>query len=188
MAERRSRAEFEAAFLPHLAQAHGLARWLVRDPSDAEDLVQEAYLRAFRGYAAFRGGDGLAWLLAIVRNACMSHLRRAARTRGKVVPLRPAWPDRDADEAVEPADPAAPVEDMLERDAERARVRDALWRLPEPLREVIVLREFEDLPYARIAEVTGLPVGTVMSRLSRARARLRELLAAERSQGDAHEL
>lgn len=159
MDERRRR--FEAQALPHLDAAYNLARWLSRSPSDADDIVQDAMLRAFRAFDGFRGGDPKAWLLAIVRN-CWKSAGQAERRRGHTA--------LDEDLA---ADGAGPEE--LAVAASRARhVEAMLGLLPEEFREVLVLREMEDMSYRQIAEVTGAPIGTVMSRLARARALLRE--------------
>jgi RNA polymerase sigma factor (sigma-70 family) len=156
-------ARFKEVVLPHLDAAYGLARVLAREPDAAEDIVQEAMLRAFRGFDGFRGGDPRAWLLAIVRN-CFLTWAAARRSEG-------AAPDPD-DETVE--DPwgreAATPEALLERGDEIAAVRGVIAVLPGPFREALVLREMEDLSYREIAAVTGVPVGTVMSRLARARS------------------
>jgi RNA polymerase sigma-70 factor (ECF subfamily) len=161
---------FEQACLPHLAAAYNLARWLTHDDRDAEDVVQEAYLRALRFFDTFRGGDGRAWLLAIVRNACHDWLRRNR-------PLEESTPfDEDVHSA--PVDQDTPERTAL-RSADREMLRRALSALPAAWREVIVLRELEGLSYKEIAEVAGIPIGTVMSRLARARTRLQQSLAAE---------
>jgi RNA polymerase sigma-70 factor (ECF subfamily) len=154
------RAEFEATFLPHLPAAYNLARWLTRAGHDAEDAVQEAYLRAFRSFAGFRGGDGRAWFLAIVRNTCLTLLQRN----------RPPPTAVRFDEAVHgvPAD-AAPPEDV-------DTLRRAMEELPPEFREAVVLRELEGMSYKEVAAVTGVPIGTVMSRLSRGRNLLRQTL------------
>ena len=159
------RAAFEATFLPHLPAAYNLARWMTRDGHDAEDVVQEAYLRAFRSCGGFRGGDGRAWLLAIVRNTCLTWLDRN----------RPPKPTVPFDEARHgPAD--APAGTPPDGDALRA----ALDELPPEYREAVVLRELEGLSYKEVAAVTGVPIGTVMSRLSRGRGLLRQTLAGRR--------
>jgi RNA polymerase sigma factor (sigma-70 family) len=180
----RSKADFERLFLPHLDRAYALARWLLRHPADAEDLVQEAYLKAFKSFDSYAGGDSRAYLLAIVRNGCISHLRRSKAER-KVVALRPRGDDieDDTDSILTIADTAPLPDEHLEVSHERARVRAAIFELPEPFREVIVMRELDELSYSEIAAITGMPVGTVMSRLSRARARLRELLQDETAAG-----
>ncbi len=159
---------FEAVALAHLDAAYGLARALLRDEHDAQDAVQDAYVRALRHFGAYRGGDARAWLLAIVRNVCITRRRR--RVRGeRETPL---------DDAPELPAPGDDPEAALLRAAGVAEVRAALAQLGPESREVLVLRELEDRSYAEIAEVIGVPVGTVMSRLARARAQLRRLLAA----------
>jgi RNA polymerase sigma-70 factor, ECF subfamily len=160
-------AEFEEAVLPLLPSAYNLARWLTRNDHDAEDVVQEAFLRAYRFFPSFRGGDARALLLAIVRNACWTWLR-VNRSREVATALE------DADE---PVDAAVSVEEDLVRRADGERLRHALEELSAEFREVIVLREFEELSYREIAEVAGIPIGTVMSRLTRARRRLQAALA-----------
>lgn len=176
------RTEFERLFLPHLKAAYNLARWLTRHPADAEDMVQEAYLRAYRAFDRFGGEDGVAWILTIVRNTCLTSLKRESRWRN-VVRLDALDP-----QALQPhADQLDPLGDLLaKREAER--VRAAIARLSEDLREIIVLREFEELSYAQIALVVDVPVGTVMSRLSRARRQLKELLTEKADHGQAHKL
>jgi len=162
---------FERSVLPHLDAAYNLARWLVREPSDAEDVVQEAYLRAVAHFQGFRGGDAKAWLLRIVRNCAYDCLAR--RRSGTVVPLdtvlAPSGEIRGALEQVvgEPPDAA------VERHADRLRLNRIVAALPVEFREVLVLREVEELSYREIADVVGVPIGTVMSRLARARALLR---------------
>ncbi len=155
--------------LPHLDAAYNLARWLTHNDQDAEDVVQEAYLRALRFFESFRGGDGRPWLLAIVRNACYDWLRR----RG---PIDLATP---FDEEIHSSDasPQTPETELLRR-ADREAVRRALEGLPVAWREVLVLREFEGLSYKEIAGIAGVPIGTVMSRLARARARLEQQFAS----------
>jgi len=155
---------FERTLLPHMRAAYNLARWLTRTDQDAEDVVQEAYLRAVRFFGGFRGGDAKAWLLTIVRNASHSAWQRG-RGAGATVPL-----DEDTPEV---EDAALGPEDLLLQKASRQEVREALDALPVEFREVLVLRELEGLSYKEMAEVTQVPIGTVMSRLARARARLR---------------
>ena len=169
----RDARSFDALVLPHLHAGYNLARWLLRDDSSAEDVVQEASLRALRYFNALRGDDARAWFLGIVRNACFDHLGRGSHAHeltgiedGELEELQLAAGQVAADPAL-----------LLDRERERAGVNAALRALPPPLREVIVLRELEGLDYAEIAQVTGIPMGTVMSRLSRARARLRATLA-----------
>ena len=168
---------FETAALPHLPAAYNLARWLLRDGQAAEDAVQDAYLRAFRFFDDLRGDDARPWLLGIVRNACYDAMRHARQHGDELVfdELRDSDAEgiglagRDAD------DPAA----ARGRRALGRRVNAAIAALPPPFREVIVLRELEDMSYEDIARVAGIPAGTVMSRLSRARALLRDALRDE---------
>ncbi|MSO92927.1 MAG: sigma-70 family RNA polymerase sigma factor [Rhodospirillales bacterium] len=180
------RTEFERLFLPHLPAAYNLARWLTRHPADAEDMVQEAYLRAFRAFDRFSGDDGKAWILTIVRNACLTSLKRDSRWRN-VVRLDTVDP-LELHALVGQANPLGDPEKHLFAKRDGERVRAAIARLPEDLREIIVLREFEELSYAQIARVVDVPVGTVMSRLSRARAHLRELLTEKAEHGQTHKL
>jgi len=160
---------FAKLALPHLDAAYNLARWLLRDPVAAEDVVQEAMLRALTYFASFRGTNPRAWLLQIVRNA--AHDRLAAAARAREVPL--VIQHEEDDIAVnEPADPADDPETALSRRQDRAALAMALAALPVELRECLVLRELEEMSYRDIAQVTGVPVGTVMSRLWRARRAL----------------
>lgn len=159
---------FEHVVLVHLDSAYTLARYLLRDEHDAQDVVQDAALRAMRHFGSFRGGDARAWLLTIVRNCCYSFHRRERR-QPRTVGLDEA--DVTATTAPDTTDAAA-----LQA-AEQHRIRRAVAELPPEFREVIVLREIEALSYADIGAITGVPVGTVMSRLSRARKRLATLLA-----------
>jgi RNA polymerase sigma-70 factor (ECF subfamily) len=167
--------QFEAFALPHLSAAYNLARWLLRDDHAAEDVVQEAYLRALRYFASFRGDDSDAarpWLLGIVRNACYAWLRDNRGARESVE-------FDDALEAAERDDGTAaslPPEQWVALRQQKDRVDAAIAALPPGHREVLVLRELEELSYDEIARVAGIPIGTVMSRLSRARAMLRSAL------------
>ncbi len=167
MLEQNHIPSFEQAVLPHLDAAYNLARWLTRNEQDAEDVVQEAYLRAFRFFAGFRGGDARAWLLKIVRNTCYTWLHAN----------RPLQDAAEFDENLFPPDSRAlnPEEVVLQNDS-RTLVRRALERLAPNYREVLVLRELEGMSYKEIADITGMPAGTVMSSLSRARDRLRQVL------------
>src|ERR1700746_262978 len=160
---------FEQVALPHLDAAYNLARWLTRHEPDAPDVVQEAYLRAFRHFSDFRGGNARAWLLKIVRNTCYSWLRVNQ-------PLREAT---EFDENLFAPDVRSlnPEEAMLQNNS-GTLVREALQKLPPNLREVLILRELEGMSYREIGAVTGMPAGTVMSSLSRARGRLRQVLTA----------
>jgi RNA polymerase sigma-70 factor (ECF subfamily) len=162
-------ARFEQAALPHLDAAYNLARWLTRNDHDAQDVVQEAYLRALKFFSGFRGGDGRAWLLTIVRHTCYDWLRQNRRYE----------PLTDLDE--EPRDvesDALDPEALLLRAADNQLLRQALEELPVEFREAVILRELEGLSYKEIADIAGLPLGTVMSRLARARHRLKQYLVA----------
>ena len=164
------RRRFEEAVLPHLNAAFNYARWLTRSDADAEDVVQEACVRAIRFMASLRDGDARPWLFAIVRNTWYRQLGRAAST-AKAGPLDGRVDDR-ADEAPNPE------QRLMERDTV-ARVRGALEQLPPEFREVILLRDIEGLSYKEIADAVQVPIGTVMSRISRGRDRLFELLETE---------
>ncbi|MBS0275661.1 MAG: sigma-70 family RNA polymerase sigma factor [Proteobacteria bacterium] len=163
MDERRRR--FETMALPHLDAAYSLACWLSRSQTDAEDIVQEAMLRAFRAFDGFRGGDVKPWLLAIVRN-CWRNAGADVRRRAQTALLD----DGDASLASDEPDPEA----SAMRTSESRRLDEAIALLPEEFREALLLREMEDMSYREIATITGVPIGTVMSRLARARAMLRE--------------
>lgn len=158
-----SAARFRVEMLPHLGSAYNLARFLCRDADAAQDIVQEAFLRAFRSFAAFRGGSSRAWILTIVRNCYRDWHVEQGRARATTEPIC----DADVDRRL-PPDEITPETHLL-RNAESQEVRRQLAALPEPFREVLVLRELEELSYREIAEVTASPVGTVMSRLARAR-------------------
>jgi RNA polymerase sigma-70 factor (ECF subfamily) len=165
------RQSFETLVLPHLDAAYNLARWLLRNDQAAEDAVQEASMRALRYIDSLRGDDARPWLLGIVRNTCFTVLERQRNG--------PEWVEFDDAEfenaigAAERADPAR----HLQQQRNKLQIDAALRALSPRLREVIVLREFEDLDYAQIAHIVAVPVGTVMSRLSRAREKLRNALA-----------
>ena len=160
---------FEQALLPHLDAAFNLARWLTRNQQDAEDVVQEAYLRALTFFDSFHGEDGRGWLLTIVRNTCYTWLRKN----------RPAWLEEGFDEGRLEAESGAPDPEALRiANAGRERVHQALSELPAEYREVQVLREMEELSYKQISSIVGVPLGTVMSRLARARKRLGQLLGS----------
>ena len=159
---------FEEAALPHLKSAFNLARWITRSTEDAEDVVQEAYLRAWRFFPSFRGGHARVWLMKIVRNTCYTWittnrpLRDAAEFDEQIFsPDEGAMPDAEAR--------------LIQRDYAE-QLHEAINELPASFREVLLLREIETLTYAEISEVTGMPMGTVMSSLSRARRQLRAIL------------
>jgi RNA polymerase sigma-70 factor (ECF subfamily) len=167
---------FERLVLPHLDAAYNLARWLARDEHDAHDVVQEAMLRALRYFGSLRGDNARPWLLAIVRHTCFGWLRE---NRPALLRSLDAF-DEDGTPLPEPAAPEAdePLAVLARRD-EGAQLNRLLAALPVHYREALVLRELEDLPYRDIATITRVPVGTVMSRLARARGLLRAALAAE---------
>ena len=177
--------QFERLALPHMTAAHTLAYWLMRNRSDAEDVVQDAYLRAFRGFSGFRGGDFRVWLLTIVRNAAFRAMSDRSR-QSNVFPLRDALPAVDPVEDMASADPSP--EDQLIAKNDQALVLRALEELPPLNREALVLREVEGLTYKDIATVTGVPVGTVMSRLARGREQLRAKLETQAEKDRRHGL
>jgi RNA polymerase sigma-70 factor (ECF subfamily) len=159
---------FEELALPHMEAAYNLARCLTGNDHDAEDVVQESYLRALKFFAAFRGENGRPWLLTIVRNTCYTWLRRN----------RMGEPTADLDEETQLVDTTTVnPEAMLLAAARTESVQRALEELPVEFREIVILRELEGLSYKEIAEIAAIPVGTVMSRLARARARLQKLLS-----------
>jgi RNA polymerase sigma factor (sigma-70 family) len=162
------RARFEAEVLPHLDAAYRFARWLSYVPGDADDVVQEAVLRAFRAFDTLRGSDVKAWLLAIVRN-CHYTAQKQRQRRGFV----PLPEEGDADDGHAMTDPAPdPLNESIRRDEQRTLER-LIAALPEEHRTVLMLREIEEMDYRQIAAATGVPIGTVMSRLARSRAALK---------------
>ncbi len=161
---------FRRLLLPHLDAAYNFARFLCRDGPAAEDIVHDAFVRAWRGFAGFRGDNPKAWLFAIVRNLVFSSAR-TARAQGEVFDFDPVAAEGQAEPDAEGPD------DRMIRSAEIAHVRAAIEALPEPFRETLVLRELEELSYREVAAVTGAPIGTVMSRLARARQMLAAALS-----------
>jgi RNA polymerase sigma-70 factor, ECF subfamily len=168
---------FEQTIMPHLDAAYNLARWITRNDSDAQDVVQDAYLRAFKYFDSFEGQNPSAWLLAIVRNTSFTWMRRN-RPSEEVVASEPV-----DDEGASSSEPllgggsralATDPETLLIEGRDRAEVNALVAKLPAEFREVIVLREIEDLSYREIADIVGIPIGTVMSRLSRARKLLHD--------------
>ena len=164
------RARFEQVVLPHVSAAYNLARWLMHDQHAAEDMVQDACLRAHEHLDGFRGDDGRAWFLTIVRNACRTALRQK-QGRGPSVTIDPAT---DAPSPATGAPDAAAL-----RDEDCGQLQRALAELPEDFREVVVLRELDGLSYKEIAAIVGVPLGTVMSRLARGRERLEQCLSSD---------
>jgi RNA polymerase sigma-70 factor (ECF subfamily) len=167
--EENKTAQFEVIALPHFGAAYNLARWLVRDDHDAEDVVQEAYLRAFKFFGGYRGGDSRSWLLTIVRNTCYTWLQQN-RSRELADPIE----DKLDEVGISTDNP----ETLLLQTVDAELVRQALEELPIEFREVLIMREMEDLSYKQISTIADLPIGTVMSRLARGRKRLRELLVS----------
>ena len=168
------RPNFEEVVLPHLDAAYNLARWLTRNPQDAEDVVQNAYLRAFRFFAGFHGGSARTWLLKIVRNTSYTWLHQNRAPYSAT-----AFDEQLHTNTAESENP----ETLLLRKADCQLLNQALDELPPEFREVLVLLELEGLSYKEIAEVMGIPIGTVMSRLARARHRLRESLSSHLPNG-----
>ncbi len=165
-----TRERFEQAVLPHLDAAYNLARWLTRNEQDAQDVTQEAFLRAFRFFDGYQGGNMRAWLLTIVRNTCYTWLHQN----------RPPELAVEFDEEIHSSESSCGADPELQvlASADKETVHRALEELPEIFREVLVLREIEGMSYKEIADVASVSLGTVMSRLARARARLRQSLGA----------
>lgn len=168
MREQDKLKRFEKAVLPHLDAAYNLARWLTRSDHDAEDVAQEAYLRAFRFFDGFRGGDSRSWLLTIVRNTCYTWLKQNRAHELTTV----------FDEEIHSVDSDSPnPEAMLLQSVDNQLLRQALEELPVEFREVLILHELQGLSYKEIAVIADIPMGTVMSRLARARERLEQSFA-----------
>ena len=170
VAEQERMRTFQAAALPHLDDVYTLARYLMRNTQDAEDAVQECYLRALRHFDSYRGPAMKPWLLAILRNVCNAEFARRSKEE---VPTDYSSDESPADEMPMWQEPQPSPEKMMVRQQDTATIRRLVAELPEPFREAIVLREVNNLSYQEIAQVAGVPVGTVMSRLARARAMLR---------------
>jgi RNA polymerase sigma factor (sigma-70 family) len=162
------RTRFENQMLPLMSEAYNLARWILKNEPDARDAVQDAYLKAFRYFESFHGDRGRAWLLRIVRNVCYDALR-ARDSQRNVISL-------DQEAAVEVPDSKPSPNVLAIQNSTKLRVREALEALPLEFKTVIILREFDGFSYKEISEIVGVPVGTVMSRLSRARRQLAALL------------
>jgi RNA polymerase sigma factor (sigma-70 family) len=160
-------ASFEEAMLPHMDAAHNLARWLLHNEQDAQDVVQEAYLRAFRSFAGFHGSNGRAWLLTIVRNTAYTLLKK-----NRSADLTTTFDEEIHLTGHESASPAT----IVERAEDAELMKNAIDQLPAEFREILILRHQEDLSYHEIGEILKIPAGTVMSRLARARAKLKDYL------------
>src|SRR5437588_11474920 len=161
---------FEAIMLPHMDAAHNLARWLLRNEQDAQDVVQEAYLRAFKSFSGFHGSNGRAWLLTIVRNTSYTLLKKNG-----AVDLSTTFDEEIHASDHESASPAA----ILEHAEDAELIGKAMHELPAEFREIVILRHQQDLSYKEIGEILRIPPGTVMSRLARARGKLKEYFAAQ---------
>ena len=161
---------FEEAMLPHLDAAHNLAKWLLRNEQDAQDVVQEAYLRAFKSFSGFHGSNGRAWLLTIVRNTSYTLLKK-----NRAVDLSTTFDEKVHASDHESASPAA----ILEHAEDAELIGKAIHELPAEFREIVILRHQQDLSYKEIGEILQIPPGTVMSRLARARGKLKEYFAAQ---------
>lgn len=167
-AQEHELASFEEAMLPHMDAAHNLAKWLLRNEQDALDVVQEAYLRAFKSFGGFHGSNGRAWLLTIVRNTSYTLIKK-----NRAVDLTTTFDEEVHVSDHESVSPAT----LLEHSEDAELIREAMDELPVEFREILVLRHLEGLSYKEIADVAELPPGTVMSRLARARSKLKETLA-----------
>ena len=179
------RRRFEQLALPHLDAAYNLSRWLAGNTTDAEDVVQDAYLRAYRYFDSFRGGNLRVWLLTIVRNAFVTWVRENRSGRIMFVPDTPVAANADKEETMWGSRPRDP-ESLLLDSIDSQTLSRLVEQLPAEYREVLLLREVEDMAYKEIAEVTGLPIGTVMSRLSRARLALRKVWLQQAEPEAAH--
>src|SRR6059058_5221600 len=168
-AQEHELASFEAMMLPHLDAAHNLARWLMCNEQDAQDVVQEAYLRAFKSFSGFHGSNGRAWLLTIVRNTSYTLLKK-----NRSADLTTSFDEEIHASDRESVSPAT----ILEHSEDADLIKEAMDELPAEFREILALRHQEGLSYKEIADIAQIPPGTVMSRLARARAKLREYLAA----------
>jgi len=168
-AQEHELASFEAMMLPHMDAAHNLARWLLRNEQDAQDVVQEAYLRAFKSFSGFHGSNGRAWLLTIVRNTSYTLLKK-----NRAVDLTTTFDEQIHASGHESVSPAT----ILEHSEDAALISEAMDELPAEFREILTLRHQEGLSYKEIADIMQIPPGTVMSRLARARGKLKEYLAA----------
>ena len=172
-AQEHELASFEAVMLPHMDAAHNLARWLLRNEQDAQDVVQEAYLRAFKSFSGFHGSNGRAWLLTIVRNTSYTLLKK-----NRTADLTTTFDEEIHTTGQESVSPTA----ILEHAEDAELIKNAMNKLPAEFREILTLRHQEELSYQEIGEILKIPTGTVMSRLARARAKMREYLASQISQ------
>ncbi len=177
--EQDKQAQFEQIVLRHIDAAYNLARWMIRNSQDAEDIVQESFLRAYKYFSSYQGGNSRSWLLTIVRNTCYTWLREN-QAQGLTVDLN----EEISSTELETDDP----EQCLQIKVDQQSVTHALEKLPVEYRELIVLRELEEMSYKEIALIAGVPIGTVMSRLARARQRLKECLGQQDNEEGSNEL
>jgi RNA polymerase sigma-70 factor (ECF subfamily) len=177
--EKDQRSLFEEALLPHLGAAYNLARWIMGSDQDAEDMVQEAYLRAYKYFTGYQGGNSRSWLLTIVRNTCYTWLHQ-----NRLQELNLALDEEIYNDESETLNP----ESQFQHSLNHRLVRQALEKLPVEYRELIVLRELEGMSYKEIALLTKIPIGTVMSRLARGRQRLKDCLVQIMDEEGSHEL
>ena len=174
MEEQDKQARFEETIMPHLDAAYNLARWLTRNGHDAEDVAQDAVLRAFKFFDGFRGGNSRAWLLSIVRNTAYTWLQKNRKHEIATV---------FSEEEHDVEDLASNPEVLLLKNADHQEIMRAVEQLPVEFREVIILRELEGMSYKEIAEMSDVPIGTVMSRLARARKQLQQSLGQRLESG-----
>ena len=172
-AQEHELASFEAMMLPHMDAAHNLARWLMRNEQDAQDIVQEAYLRAFKSFSGFHGSNGRAWLLTIVRNTAYTLLKK-----NRAVDLTTTFDEEIHASGYESSSPVT----ILEHAEDAELIKNAMNELPAEFREILTLRHQEELSYQEIGDILKIPTGTVMSRLARARGKLKEYLTSHISQ------
>ena len=177
-------ASLKHLLLPHLDAAYNLARWLTRSDADASDVVQEAYMRALTYFDGYRGENGKAWLLTIVRNTCYLWIQR--NRPAAAVAFSPDVESEIDSAAIELGTATPDPEAVLLQESAGRLLNELIAKLPHPFREVLVLRELEDMSYREISEVLGLPLGTVMSRLARARGLLKQTWAQQNTPGEEH--
>ena len=185
MASKKDRLRFERIMLVHHNAAYNLALWLLRDPTDAEDIVQTAYMKAFEHFSSFRGGNAAGWILTIVRNTAYNWLQKAKRN-SNLISFDEAL--HGSAEYSQPSFSTMNPEETLSAIMSGTQIMAAIERLPVEYREVFFLREIEGFSYQEIADATQVPKGTVMSRLSRARAQLQTLLTEQSKREKTHAL
>jgi RNA polymerase sigma-70 factor (ECF subfamily) len=185
---------FEQTMLPHLAASYHFALSLLGHTQNAEDAVQEAFIRALRAINQFSGNNSKAWLMVIVRNVCMTQLKQLKNSKVMYVDsqkLKEKTHQYQVEQSVTAATPESNAIDLSELSSHSKKMHNAIYQLPIEYREIIVLREFQDFNYKQISKIIALPLGTVMSRLSRARRKLRDILTSEitdNKKGDNHEM